>query len=302
MRNYLALRYFMEIASCLNFSDAAKNLHISQPGLSQQIARLEREIGHQLLHRTTRTVMLTEIGEYLYENLSHSFKNIDQVVAKLRENGSGPRSTLRIAAVMSAASTIVPNLIKELKSRYPDMQFFIHETTSVRASELTLSGEYHLGFIRTPADSKKLLPPGLEWFEFEKQPLQLAVPEGHWAAKEKEIALYELRNETFLHYDPQDSPSLYYLLEYACLAAGFIPKSIGAGPEVLTRANLIKSGVGITLLPRDMIRLLEPYSIIGVPLKGINLYSFISVVWNRANIPGIARDALEILHELKKTS
>lgn len=298
MRNYLSLRYFVELARCLNFSDAAKKLHISQPGLSQQIARLEQEIGHKLLHRTTRAVTLTEAGEYLQRHLSHSFQNIDRVLSKLQQGGDIPQPTLRIATVMSAASTIVPELIKRLRNTRSELEFYIHETTSLNAIELVLSGEYELGFVRIRTDSKQPLRDGIEWFEFESHPLQLAVSEDHWAADAEQVELYDLKDETFLHYDPQVSPSLYSLLEYACLAAGFIPQSIGAGPEVLTRANLIRSGIGITLLPRDMIRLLEPYAIKGVPLSGVGLNSSLSVIWDPTKLTGLSRDALRVLRSM----
>lgn len=300
MYNYLSLRYFVEIAHCLNFSHAARKLHISQPGLSQQMTALEKELGHPLLIRSTRHVTLTEEGEYLYRNLLPSFENIDRTLADLREQGSVPQSIIRIAAIPSAASSIVPRLIKQLKEKQPSIEFFLKETTSGQSTELVHNSEYHLAFIRTPIDLKQSLPKPLQWMEFAKEPLQIAVSSGHWAADHSEIHLSELKNETFLHYDPKSSPSLYYLLEHACLNAGFMPKTIGAGPEILTRANLIASGIGITLLPRDMIELLKPYEIRGIDIVGTTMSSSISVVWNMMNVPVILEDALKILTTLKE--
>ena len=300
MNNYLSLRYFMEIAHCLNFSQAAQKLHISQPGLSQQITVLEKELGQKLLHRSTRNVTLTEEGEYLYRNLLPSFENIDRTIAELKEAGRVPRSAIRIAAVPSAASNMVPMLIKRLNDIHPGIEFYIKETTSVHAVELVQKGEYHLAFIRTPIDTKLSLPKPLKWMEFEKHPLEIAVSLRHWAAAESEIELYALRNETFLHYDPKMSPALYYLLEHACLTAGFIPRTIGSGPEILTIANLIASGIGITLLPRDMIRLLSAYEIRGIAIKEVSLSSSISVVWTPVNVAAIPEDALQILAAMAK--
>lgn len=299
MYNYLSLRYFMEIAACLNFSQAAQKLHISQPGLSQQITALEKEIGYKLFFRSTRHVTLTEEGEYLFRNLLPSYDNIDRTLLNLKEAGAVPHSTIRIAAVASAASTLVPSLIKKLKESYPNIEFYLKEATSVQAIELVQKSECHLAFIRTPIDTKQSLPNPLHWMEFEKHPLQIAVSRQHWAAQEEAIHLNEMKNETFLHFDPKSSPSLYYFLEYACLAAGFIPKTIGSGPEILTRATLISNGIGITLLPKDMINLLMPYDIKGIAMKGNSMSSSVSVVWNAMNIPIITEDALHILKGMK---
>ncbi|GIP33435.1 LysR family transcriptional regulator [Paenibacillus sp. J2TS4] len=300
--NYLTLRYFLEIAHCLNFSQAAQQLHISQPGLSQQITALEKYLGIKLLYRSTRKVTLTEEGEYLYRNLLPSFENIDKTVRELIEAGSVPQMTIRIATVPSAASHLVPFLIKQLKKRHELIEFYVKETTSVHAIELVQKSEYHLAFIRTPIDIKQSLLKPLQWLEFSKQPLQLAVFEQHPAALQDEADLRDFKNETFLHYDPKHSPALYYLLEHACLTAGFIPKTIGAGPEILTTANLISNGIGITLMPRDMIELLQSYRIKGIALKNLPLFSSISVVWNNMNTPVLTMDALDILKQFQQST
>ncbi|MDF2723082.1 MAG: LysR family transcriptional regulator [Paenibacillus sp.] len=292
--NYLSLRYFLEVARCLSYSQAAQRLHISQPGLSQQMKALEQELGISLLNRSARKVSLTEEGAYLFEHLLPSFETIDKTVLSLQRTGAVPKTTIRIATVPSAASNHVPYLIKSLKTRYPDMDFYIKETTSVHAIELVQNGEYHLAFIRTPVDIDQSLIKPLHWMEFQKYPLQLAVSDSH-PSRQDPVNLYDFRNETFLHYDPVHSPSLYYLLEHACLTAGFIPNTIGSGPEILTIANLISSGIGITIMPQDMLQLMHSHGIIGLNLKNQQLYSSISAIWNETNVSAITREALRAL-------
>ncbi|MFM1653025.1 LysR family transcriptional regulator [Brevibacillus sp. B_LB10_24] len=298
--NYLSLRYFIEVATYLNFSHAAQKLHISQPGLSQQINALEKELGVKLFHRSTRMVSLTPEGEYLFKNLSPALEIIERTITELKEEGAVPKTTIRIATVPSAASNKVPFLIQKLKEEHPMIEFYIKETTSVHAIELVQKNEYHLAFIRTPIDLKHTIQKPLDWMEFTKHPLQAALSCDHPYADQDEIDLLELKNETFLHYDAKHSPSLYFLLEHACLTAGFIPKTIGSGPEILTIANLISNGIGITLLPQDMLELLQSYRIKAISLKNLSLLSSISVVWNSANVPVIVEDAIRILDEMMK--
>jgi DNA-binding transcriptional LysR family regulator len=299
INNYLSLRYFLELAHCLNFSHAAQKLHISQPGLSQQISTLEKELGIKLVYRSTRNVTLTEEGEYLYRHLLPSFENIERTIGELKAKGAVPQTLIRIATVPSAASNMVPYLIKKLREKHSNVEFYIKETTSASAIELVEKSEYHLALVRTPIDIKQTLQKPLKWMEFYRYPLQVALSSEHPAANLPYIDLQEMKNETFLHYDPKHSPSLYYLLEHACLTAGFIPKTIGAGPEILTMANLISNDIGITLMPQDMLCLLSTYKVKGVDIKNMALFSSISVVWNDMNVPLIADDALRVLEDYK---
>lgn len=300
IHNYLSLRYFLELAHCLNFSQAAQKLHISQPGLSQQISALEKELGIQLVYRSTRNVTLTEEGEYLYRHLLPSFENIEGTVNDLKAKGAVPQTIIRIATVPSAASNMVPYLIKKLREKHASIEFYIKETTSANGIELVEKSEYHLAFVRTPIDIKQAIQKPLKWMEFYRYPLQVALSCGHPASGLPSVDLHDMKNETYLHYDPKHSPSLYYLLEHACLTAGFIPKTIGAGPEILTMANLIAQDIGITLMPRDMLQLLGSYKVKGVDIQNMSLYSSISVVWNAMHVPLIADDALRILEDYKE--
>jgi len=289
----------LDIASSLNFSQSAKKLHISQPGLSQQITGLEKELNLKLFNRSTRKVTLTEEGKYLYESLLPPFKTIENTVKELKQLGVAPETTVRIATVPSAASHLVPTLIKELKREFPTINFFIKETTSVNAIELVNKGEYHLAFIRTPIDSKQTIRAPLKSMEFRKYPLQVAISRSHPCASKESINLKEFMNETFLHYDSELSPSLYFLLEHACLTAGFIPKTIGTGPEIFTIANLISNDIGITLMPEDMIALLSAYNVKGLTINNNNLYSSLSVVWSETNSKAIIGRAIHILDQFK---
>ncbi|XEC94191.1 LysR family transcriptional regulator [Paenibacillus tarimensis] len=293
--NYLSLRYFLEIAHCLNFSQAAQQLHISQPGLSQQINALEKDLGLKLLIRSTRNVSLTEEGEYLYRNLLPSFENIDRIVMDLKNAGEIPSTVIRIATIPSAASSIVPELIKKLKAKDPTISFFMKETTSIHCLELVQRCEYHLAFIRTPIDITQSIRKPLRHMEFERHPLKAVVSGKHPAAARDGIDLRELKDELFLHYDPDHAHSLYYLLEQACLTAGFIPKTVGSGPEILTRANLVASGIGVTIMPGDMLNLLAAFDIKGLHIHNLSLYSSISAVWNTMNMPSVAKEALDLL-------
>lgn len=297
--NLLSLRYFLEVAQCLNFSHAAENLHISQPGLSQQITLLEQNIGFKLLKRTTRNVTLTEEGEYLYKNLVHSFENIDNVLNELQELKAIPQKTIKIATVPSAASKLLPELLSNMKKKFPGIEFYIKETTSMQAIEMVKKKECNIALIRTPVDPRKILDEQLNLVEFSRHPLQLVVSTNHRLASKQVLDLSELKHESFLHFDEKQSPSLYLLLEQVCLSAGFIPKVLAIGPELLTIANFIAKGIGVTVMPSDMVNLLPSHQIKAINLNDQNFYSSISAVWDNSNkVSLITQYAIEQLEKI----
>ncbi|NCU18582.1 LysR family transcriptional regulator [Pallidibacillus pasinlerensis] len=299
--NYLALRYFIEVANTLNFSQAAENLHISQPGLSQQITSIEEQLGFKLFHRTTRKVTLTEEGNYLYKSILPAFENIESTVKEMEKTGLIPQTSIKIATVPSAASNWLPKLLNQLKDKLGEFEFYIQETSSTKAIELIKKRESDIAFIRTPVNVRELVDQQLEILELTKHPLQLVVPANHPVAGKEEVDLFELKDEPFLHYDPIKSPSLYHIVEQACLTAGFIPKILGIGPELLTIANLISNGIGVTLMPRDMVELLPTEKIKAINIINEKVYSSISVIWNKGgNVPLLTQYALNILEEYAK--
>ncbi|PAE87917.1 LysR family transcriptional regulator [Shouchella clausii] len=295
--NYLTLRSFLEIAKHLNFSKSAHQLNISQPALSQKIKALEEELGVLLLNRSKNQVTLTKEGEFLYRTLVPSFTNIDSSFKHLQQFKSVPKPVLHIAATPSAAMSIVPTLIKRLKEQHPLLEFNILETLSSQALDYIKKGDFDMALIRTPLDISAEFQQPLRWRTVTRSPLSVAVAKEHIISGYNEVDLNELKEEDFLHYDPKTSSTLYYLMEYACMSAGFSPKIVAKGAEFMSRAVLISNGIGISIIPEDMIQLYSAYEIKAVPIKDISVMSSISMVWNESRDNDILRDARKVINE-----
>jgi len=277
--NLLNFRYFIEVAQTLNFTRASQNLKISQPGLSQQINTLENELGFKLFYRTTKKVRLTEEGEYLYNKLSGSFQKIEHTIEDIRKNKKLPITTLKIAAVSSAASTILPKVLDRINQQFPELNFLIEETSSSQALNLVQQKICHLALIRTPVDTNLLLHSGLKFKTLQQHSVKLIVSSVHELAEQKEIEVEKLKDEKFINYNEERSHSLYALLEKVCLFAGFTPNTICVVSELLTIINLVKHNVGISIMPEDIIQIANTDKIKSLTLKNQQLYSSISIVW-----------------------
>ncbi|MYL43210.1 LysR family transcriptional regulator [Virgibacillus salexigens] len=277
------LRYFIEVAEHLSFSKASKALHISQPGLSQQISDLENKLGFRLLNRTTRKVTLTKEGAYIFDKFSTSFSDIEMTLEFMMTQKMIPKEKMRIAAVPSAASIFIPKLLIKMLTDYPDVDVYTHETSSAKAIEFMKEKRYHLAFIRTPIYKEEFLNNDLRLFEFKKYPLRLVVAKDHPLAEKESINLHDARNETFIHYSDDQTNPLQFLLDKACLTAGFYPEKLCTGSALLSIYHLVSNNLGVSLMPSDMTGLLETSQIKILRLNNIELFSSISVIWNKEN-------------------
>ncbi len=279
--NYNSLRYFIEVAETLSFTKASKNLFVSQPGISQQIHLLETQLGVKLLNRTTRNVTLTEEGKFLYNKTLPSLNEIKGTMDQITEGVNFP-SVIKIASIPSAASLFLPSILDDLHKAHPKIEFDIKETTSNEVVKLIKNHTSHLGFIRSSKHTPNLFSDDLSKTKFSRSEVKAIVSSKHRLAHLDSIHLSELKDDFFLHYNKETSASLYHLLEEACMQAGFTPKTISSGSELLTVSNLISHNLGVTLMPNDMVELIVSPDIKALDLDGINLESSITAIWHDA--------------------
>lgn len=295
--NYNSLRYFIEVAETLSFTKASENLFVSQPGISQQIHLLETKLGVKLLNRTTRNVTLTEEGMYLYNKTLPSLNKIQGTMDQITEGVNFP-SLIKIASIPSAASLFLPKFLEELHKTHPEIEFEITETTSNEIVKLIKNNSSHLGFIRSAKYTSNSFSDKLSQMEFSRSKLKAIVSSKHRLAHLDSVNLSELKDDFFLHYNKDTSTSLYYLLEEACAEAGFKPKTICSGSELLTVSNLISHNLGVTLIPSDMIELVDSPNIKILDLNEVQLESSITAIWQETDYTNSSTKLL--LNFLKK--
>lgn len=297
--NLHSLRYFIEVAKTKSFTEASKRLFISQPGISQQIDLLEKQLGITLLHRTTRKVELTEEGKYLYDKTLSSFNEIEDTVAHLVENSTFP-SLISIATVPSAASLYLPNLLKKIHAHHPEIEFRILETTTKNVMNAIGNRTSHLGFIRTTEEPHLLAQADMDHLEFEKSPIKAVVSTQHRLASEDTIHLDQLRDDFFIQYNPTESVTLYGQIEAACISAGFKPKVICSGSELLTISNLISQNIAVALMPENMLDLVPNNQVTSIEISSLNMTSSISAIWKDDGYVNLnSKLVLDILKQMK---
>ena len=183
------LRYFVAVAETLHFTRAAEMLGISQPPLSQQIQRLEHEIGTPLLKRLTRGVELTEAGSAFLPDAIQIVQQADNALEKARGVARGISGQMSLGFASSVAfGQPVFDLIRRFKARYPAITLTTREENMALLMQDLQEGLLDAAFIRLPCESSKAF--NLKVIATER--MLVALPAGHALGHQRSVALSQL--------------------------------------------------------------------------------------------------------------
>jgi DNA-binding transcriptional LysR family regulator len=238
------LRSLVVLADELHFGRAAKRLSIAQPALSQQIKRLELQLGVELFKRSRNHVALTTVGREL---LPHARAAVDsaEVVAEIASSfAQGERGELRLG-LSPGVHYIARTLLTELGERMPDVQVRARQDSSGTLVHGVAGGELDLaiGFCAEPAD-------GVELERLVEEPAVLAVADGHPFATRERVDLAELRGEQIALVDARDGPGYNRAVVEICRDAGFEPSTIEDPNGPMAWETAVRSGAAVGLTAR----------------------------------------------------
>ena len=245
------LRYFLAVAEELHFSRAAARLHMAQPPLSQQIRRLEEELGVQLLARTKRRVELTGPGLQFLEDAREILARADQAVTRVQRSARGEVGQLRIGLVSSAAyGDTLPRLLRAYRERYPAVAITLLEMSTGEQLAALREDRIQVGFLRPPVGE-----PDIAITTVLREPLVAVLPAGHPLAASRRIPLAALAGDPFIMISRSHGLGILDLVTGACLRAGFEPRVAQEAKEIQTVVGFVAAGFGVSLLPATVRRL-----------------------------------------------
>ena len=128
--NTRQLRYAIMLYENRNFSAVAEKIGITHPALSKQILNLETELGVKLFDRTTTPLSVTSAGEHFFREAKSLLYKEDKLLHSMEEYRSGKRGSLNIGISPFRSMYLVPEIIKNIKSEYPDVEVVLHEASS----------------------------------------------------------------------------------------------------------------------------------------------------------------------------
>ncbi len=239
------VEYFVAVAEELHFGRAAERLHIAQPSLSQQIRRLEHQLGVTLLERTSRRVELTAAGSTLLEQGRQTLAQAQRAIALTRA-AAGDRLTVGFFG--SAASTLLTDVLRAYGQAHPAVEVSVRELLLGSIDEIVL-GSVDLAFTR--------LMPGQTEVEVEvlaREERFVALPSTHRLAAREALRFADLRDETFITNPalPGEGPPARWLDEQRRHGLpGRVAAEATSIQEILT---LVSTGRGVSLVPAPVPR------------------------------------------------
>jgi LysR family hydrogen peroxide-inducible transcriptional activator len=234
------LRYFTKVAELGNFTHAAKACHVSQPSLSSQIAKLERELGQPLFERQVRGARLTDAGKRFKER-------VDQILHLLEDarecvQDAGDVGHLTIAAIPTIAPYLLPQLLADFARHHPLAEIEVREETTEMSMKLCMEGDADLALFALPIEQNQLEVQPL----FEEELLAL-LPVDHPLAKKRTITVEQLAEQPFvlLH----EAHCLTDQTRGFCSRHLFSPIATARTHQLTTVQELVRLGHGISLIP-----------------------------------------------------
>lgn len=249
------VRYFVAVAEDLHFGRAAERLHIAQPPLSRQIMQLEQELRVTLLERSKRHVRLTPAGAAFLVKARELLALADDAVDVARRVASGHAGSLTVAFVGSAMFSILPDILREARQRFPSVDLLLNEMTTGTGQQVTALVERRtqVAFVRPG-----IVHPEIVSEVVFREDLVVAVPEAHTLARRQSIAIADLAAEPLVLFSRQVRPSFGDQVMSLCIAAGFTPVSVQEALEMQTALGLVAAGLGMAIVPGSVARIAWP--------------------------------------------
>jgi LysR family hydrogen peroxide-inducible transcriptional activator len=238
------LRYFVTVVREGTFTKAAERLYITQPSLSEQIRKLETELGSPLFQRLGRRLTLTDAGEALLPHAQKVMFEVEQARARVQEVRGLRRGRLSVGVLPSAAARLLPEFLAEFQRRHPGVDVALREeNASAEFEQMVHDGVLDLAIIRLPKRRTDL-----EVTFLVREPMLLVVPVGHRLGEKRSVALAELADEPFVTMKP--GHGLRELLERFCRQAGFQPRIVFETGQLGSVVGLVLAGMGVTVVPQ----------------------------------------------------
>lgn len=240
------LKYACVLAEEHNFSKAAERLFISQPTLSQQIGRLEHELGMKLFHRTTHSVETTPYGEVFVEQAQRVLGEFDHLSTMMKDMLDSQNNSVSIGIMPSFSAYGIPETLALFKKKYPQCSTKLTMEWSGQLIEKLLRRELDIAFVNADDTLLETLPENIKIEPFLDDQLMYITGESGFMHGSKIVEISALADLPFLA--PPKDASIHQLLENMFKEHGISPNVVCVCTTIESLINLVRSNVGITVM------------------------------------------------------
>lgn len=241
------LRCAVAVADEMHFGRAAARLDMMPAALGRSVRQLEDGLGVQIFERTTRSVIITSEGLRVLKEARALLDQADAAETRWRKLGRKSGQVLRLGAIDTAASVLVPRLLQAVHAVHPDLRIQLVEERSIKLIPRLLAGNLDLALVR----------PGLKPFHrrlrghllLHESPV-VVLPPGHSLAGRESVRVQELANTPLIVPDRRSRPHSHDLVLALFEQEGIEPHIIQNADEKQTMLNMVAAGIGAAIVPR----------------------------------------------------
>jgi DNA-binding transcriptional LysR family regulator len=305
--NHFELRqicYFMAVVQARNnFSEAANRLGIKQPPLSQSIQALEKSLSAdlktsdvKLFDRSKRPLELTEAGKVFLNEAQLALMHLDRAIAQARQASLGQIGRLIVGLNNAVANSILPEVLKEFQKRFPNVELELREVKIEHEIQMLKNRELDVVFQRSPSFEHN--DPDLNFQTLLDEYFVLALPTSHPLAKQTQISLKALENESII-LPPLDVLPFYEEVITLCRQVGFEPKIMPniTVTGVVALLSLVASEKGVSILPNH-VQILHREGVVYRAIRDATLKRQTAVVWRQEDSSMVLRKFLNVIQEI----
>ncbi|UII81041.1 LysR family transcriptional regulator [Flagellimonas sp. CMM7] len=269
--------YFLAVAEELHYRKAAEKLFISQPGLSTQIKQMEGILQTQLFIRDKKKVRLTPAGAFLKGEVEFILNHLEQTKKQLKLIGEGHLGEIRIGFLGSAMQNVIPNLLLDLKEKFPFIHTSLEELSNRAQISAILRDKLDLGFVRLSR-----VPKGLKLKPVFEDTFSLVLPADHILNEKEFKNIDQVATDDFILFSQDYSPQYYDTVLSICEDAGFSPNVSHKSVHAQTVFKLVENKLGIAIVPTALQYGFQ-MKVKFIELKKIKQRAILSMVWKEDN-------------------
>ncbi len=275
------LRYVVAVARTGNFSRAAEQCHVSQPSLSQQIQKLEEELGERLFDRLKREAKLTAHGEAFLRRAVKILEEVDAAKREAKDATELLRGTVTIGVLPTIAPYLLPEVLPVFADKYPGVELVLQEDTTAHLLKLLLACEIDFALASQPIHDGRL-----EVRELFTEELLLALPSGHPLARKRTVNADDLKQERLIVM--KEGHCLGHQVLNFCDRRDLRPNISFRSAQLETIQSLVCAGMGLSLIPAMAANSMHSDRLDYRSLQSPKPERRIVAVWPRQRPPGRA--------------
>jgi LysR family hydrogen peroxide-inducible transcriptional activator len=263
------LRYFCAVARTGSFTRAAQQERIAQPSLSQQVRKLEEELGSRLFDRLGRTIRLTQLGEAFLPRAEAILRQLSDAKTEIQEMAGTERGKLVIGSIPTIAPYFLPSYLAAFARRFPHIQVSVVEEVTSELLKHLQNGTIDLAVVALPLPATHG-----HWRELFRERLYLVVPRDHRLASLRSVHLQQIESDPFLLL--KDGHCFRDNALAVCGRARVQPNVVFESGQFATILAMVAAGTGVSIVPQMAIERREGCCFI--PLADESAYRRIGIM------------------------